>query len=197
VSEPAVHHRYTFAEYLALEESSNVKHEYFAGEIYAMAGGTPDHAALAMNFGGALLECLRGRDCRVFSSDLRIRIVATGLATYPDVSVVCGALERDPENRATVLNPLLVCEVLSDGTEDYDRGEKLEHYKRIPSLQECVLVSHREPRIEIWRRRDGGWVHEDAGAGARIRLDSLDCQLAVDEVYRGGLQDARDRSAEG
>lgn len=190
MSEPAVRHRYSFSEYLALEETSNVKHEYFAGEIYAMAGGTPDHAALAMNLGASLLRQLGGRPCRVFSSDLRIRVLATGLATYPDVTVVCGPLERDPASRASVTNPLLVAEVLSDGTEDYDRGEKLEQYKRIPSLEECLLISHREPRLEVWRRGAGDvWEHAEAGPGGRLRLESLDGELATDEVYRGGLQD--------
>ncbi len=190
MSEPAVHHRYSFTEYLALEESSNVRHEYFGGEIYGMAGGTPDHAALAMNFGAALLQHLDGRPCRVFSSDLRVRVLATGLATYPDVTVVCGPLERDPDSRTTVVNPVLVAEVLSDGTEDYDRGEKLEHYKRIPSLRECVLISHREPSLEIWRRGpDGTWAAERAGPASRVRLESLDCEVATDDIYRGGLED--------
>jgi Uma2 family endonuclease len=190
VTRLAVHHRYSFAEYLELEESSNVKHEYLAGEIYAMAGGTPDHAALAMNFGAALLERLRGQPCRVFSSDLRVRVLATGLATYPDVTVVCGPLQRDPESRTTIVNPLLVAEVLSDGTEDYDRGEKLEHYKQIPSLRECVLISHREPRVEIWRRVAGdAWSRDEVAAGAELRLVSLGCGIAVNEVYRGGLED--------
>jgi Uma2 family endonuclease len=191
VAGPAVHHRYTFAEYLLLEESSNVKHEYFAGEIYGMAGGTPDHAALAMSFGAALPDRLRGRPCRVFSSDLRVRVLATGLATYPDVTVVCGPLERDPESRTTVVNPVLVAEVTSDSTEEYDRGDKLAHYRQIPSLEEYALISHREPRVEVWRREpDGTWVHAAAGAGGRIHLASVDGELAVDEVYRSGLEDA-------
>jgi len=190
VSEPAARHRYSYADYLVLEEASNVKHEFFGGEIYALAGGSPDHAALAMNLGAALLAGIGNRPCRVFSSDLRLRVLATGLATYPDVTVVCGPLERDPENRLTVTNPSLVAEVLSNSTEDYDRGEKLEHYKRIPSLRECLLVSHREPRIEVWRRGNGGWERHTAGRGERLRLDSLDCEIAVDDVYRGGLEDS-------
>lgn len=190
MSDPAVHHRYTFAEYLALEESSNVRHEYFGGEIYGMAGGTPDHASLAMSFGAALLERLRGRACRVFSSDLRIRVLLTGLVTYPDVTVVCGPLERDAESHTTVTNPLLVAEVLSDSTEG-DRGDKVEHYKRIPSLRECVLISHRKPLVVVWRRgADDTWVHDQAGPGGRIRMVSLDCDVAVDEIYRNGLEDA-------
>jgi Uma2 family endonuclease len=194
MSDSAVHHRYSFAEYLALEETSNVKHEYFGGEIYGMAGGTPDHAALAMNFGAALLRLLGDRPCRVFSSDLRIRALATGLTTYPDVTVVCGPLERDPESRTTVVNPVLVAEVLSDGTEDYDRGEKLGHYKRIPSLRECVLISHKERRVETWRRGPGDvWTREQQGSGGRLRLESLGVEVATDEIYRGGLEDAAAR----
>jgi Uma2 family endonuclease len=191
VSDPAARHRYSYADYLELEEASNVKHEFLAGEIYALAGGSPDHAALAANLIAALLACVGSRPCRVFSSDLRVRVLATGLATYPDVTVVCGPLERDPESRLTVVNPLLVAEVLSDSTADYDRGEKLAHYKRIPSLQECLLVSHREPRVEIWRRGSrGGWEHEEAARGGRLRLASLDGEIGVDEVYRGGLDDS-------
>jgi Uma2 family endonuclease len=156
-----------------------------------MAGGTPDHAALAMAFGAALVECLRHQPCRVFSSDLRVRVLATGLATYPDVTVVCGPLERDPESRTTVVNPLCVVEVLSDGTEEYDRGDKLEHYKRVPSLRECVLVSHRERLVEVWRRNgEHAWTREEARGGGQIRLESLGCAVAVDDVYRGGLEDA-------
>jgi len=193
VTEPAARHRYSYADYLALEEASNVKHEFFAGEIYGLAGGTPDHAALAANLGAALVARVGDRPCRVFSSDLRVRVLATGLATYPDVTVVCGPLERDPDSRTTVVNPTLVAEVSSASTEDYDRGEKLEHYKRIPSLRECVLVSHREPRVEVWRRSAAGrWERDAAVSGEVIRLKSLDCEIAVDDIYRGGLEDAAD-----
>ena len=183
-------HRHTYADYLAVEEASNTKHEYFDGEIYAMAGGTPAHAALAVAMSAALFEQLRGRACRVFSSDLRVRVPATGLATYPDVTVVCGALERDPESYTTVVNPTLVVEVTSDGTEDYDRGEKLDHYKQLPSLRECVIASHREPRLEVWRREpDGSWSHRSATQGQVLRLESLGCELSADDVYRVGLED--------
>lgn len=194
MSEPAARHRYSYRDYLALEEASNVKHEFYAGEIYALAGGSPDHAALAVMVAAALVTGIGDRSCRVFSSDLRVRVLATGLATYPDVTIVCGALERDPEDRLTVVNPSLVAEILSNSTEDYDRGEKLQQYRQIPSLQECLLVSHREPRIEVWRRRSSGeWERHTAGLGERLRLDSLDCEIAVDDVYRGGLEDSGSR----
>ncbi len=178
-------HAYTYAQYLAHEAASNVKHEYLDGEIYAMAGGSPEHAFLAMAVGSLLRPQLEGKPCRVSSSDLRVRVVETGLATYPDVSVVCGPLERDPQSQETVLNPTLVVEVLSEGTERYDGGEKFEHYKRILSFQEYVLVSQNESRIEVWRRQGDSWIHQEGRAGGRVSLQSIDCQLDVDEVYRG------------
>src|SRR5881227_3318958 len=107
---PALVHKlnYTYAEYLGFEASSNVKHEFLDGEIYAMAGGTPRHAALTLALAAALLNFLRGGPCRAFSSDLRIRVMPSGFAGYPDVTVVCGPLERDPESEATVTNPRLI-----------------------------------------------------------------------------------------
>ena len=156
---PAPAHRihYTRAEYLALEASSNVKHEYLDGQIYGMAGGTPEHAALAAAVIGLLFPQLRRGRCRPLDADLRVRVAETGLATYPDVTVVCGARERDSVDGHAVTNPTLIVEVLSPSTESYDRGDKFEHYKCLPSLREYVLVSHRERRVEVWTRGDGGW----------------------------------------
>ncbi len=185
---PAPRRHFTFRDYLSLEEASNVKHGYFAGEIYAMAGGTPEHAALAAAVGGALFAQLEGSDCRIFRSDLRVRVLATGLATYPDVTVACGALERDPENSDTITNPALIVEILSPSTEAYDRGEKLEHYQQIPSLRECVLVAHDRRRIEVRRRevRDG-WSHAATEAGT-VDLAAIGCRLEVESLYdRAGV----------
>lgn len=185
VTAHAALHRHSFADYIALEEASNTKHEFLDGEIYAMAGGTPEHAALAVSVSASLLGQLRGRGCRVFSSDLRVRVLASGLATYPDVTVVCGPLERDPESRTTIVNPRLVVEVLSDGTEDYDRGEKLDHYRRVPSLAAVVFVSHREERIEVWERDSGGsWHRQPYGPGETAEIPTLPVRLVVDEIYR-------------
>lgn len=176
-------HRYSFAEYLAVEEVERVRHEYLDGEIYAMAGGMPEHAALAAALTTALGQQLRGGPCRVYSSDLRARILATGLATYPDVTVVCGPAETDPESSTHVVNPRAVFEVLSDGTDHYDRGEKLEHYKKAPSAMEVVLLSHRERRIDVWERGVDGWSVAGLGSGETVRLGSLDCALDVDAIY--------------
>jgi Uma2 family endonuclease len=176
-------HGYSFADYLALEEASNTKHEFLNGEIYAMAGGTPEHAALAVATSAALLAQLAGGPCRVYSSDLRVRVLATGLATSPDVTVVCGAMKRDPESADTVTNPRLVVEVTSKGTESEGRGEKLEQYRKVPSLQAVVLVSHREPHIEVWEpAADGTWSSRSFESGQTAEVRALPVRLVVDEI---------------
>ena len=163
---PQSHHDYSFADYLALERDSEIKHEFDAGEILAMAGGTARHSALAVNVASALRET-RPAGCTVFQSDMRVRVVATGRAAYPDVSMVCGPIEYDPEDaaRTTIANPIVLAEVLSVTTEKGDRGNKWMHYQRIPSLQEYVLVSQ-DPRIEVFRRlRSGAWEYVEVREG--------------------------------
>ncbi len=178
-------HTYSYQTYLEHEASSNVKHEFVDGEIYAIAGGTVGHAIMAMNVGASLVTQLHDRPCVVASSDLKVRVLATGMTGYPDVTVICGPVERDPVGRDVVLNPTLVVEVTSGSTEDWDRGEKLEQYKQIPDLQECVLVSHRQHRIEVVRRTaEGTWTTDTAGPGEVLRLTSVGATLAVDEIYR-------------
>ncbi len=186
MNEPAHKLSTTFAEYVRLEQTSEVKHEFLNGEIFAMSGGTPEHADLAASVIRELGNQLRGRPCRVYTSDLRIRVLATGLGTYPDASVVCGKPERDPADPNTVVNPVVLIEVLSDSSERYDRGEKFAHYRRIPSLQEYVLVSQLEPRIEVFRRNDDGtWTWSEALTPGSVTLASIQCSLSVDTVYAG------------
>lgn len=177
---------YDFDEYLELEASSDVKHEFLDGNVWAMAGGSPRHAAVAMRMGRLLGRALEGHPCEVYSSDLRIRVTETGLATYPDVSVICNQVELDPEDRRrhTAINPTLLVEVLSPSTEAYDRGEKLAHYKRIPALREVMLVAHDERRIDLWRRTASGWTQLTFHAGQAVELESLHgIRLSVDDVY--------------
>ena len=178
--------RYTIEEYVRIEEYANLKHEYLDGQVWAMAGGTPEHARIAAAISGALTSQLRGRRCAVYSSDARVRDVATGLDTYPDLTVVCGHEERDVGDRLALTNPTVLVEVTSDSSEAYDRGEKLEHYKQIPSLRELVVVSHREQCLEVYRRGDDGiWAApERAHAGERATLKAIGCSLDVDDVYR-------------
>ena len=186
----ASHHRFTFADYVALDEDAAVKLEFFGGQVWAMAGGSPEHAAVAANVVTLLNVQLAGRRCRVFTSGLRVRVPTTGLGTYPDVSVVCGKLDLDPEDpkQQTATNPRVLVEVLSPSTEDYDRGEKLAQYQEIASLEEIVLVAHDRREIEVVHRdADGRWSRQISRHGEAARLVSLGCELRVDEVYRDPL----------
>ncbi len=177
-----------YVEYLAAEENSEVKHEYLCGEVFAMAGGSPEHAALAMSIGIALGIGLRGKRCRVFNSDLRVRVEEADLATYPDVTVICGELERSANDKNAAVNPIVLVEVLSESTEAWDRGEKAAHYRRIPALREYLLVAQDEPRLELYRRADAGhWEFYEARSGESLQLTSIGVTLAVDEIYRDPL----------
>jgi Uma2 family endonuclease len=182
----SVRHRYSYEEYLAYERDSAMKHEYDAGAILAMAGGSRRHNALASRVSAAL-EVARRPGCVAFQSDQRVRVLATGRATYPDASMVCGPIEGDPADASdtTVTNPTLIVEVLSPSTEEEDRGGKWQHYQLMPSLQEYVLVSQTLPRVERYRRlASGGWEYHDSRqgvlqllAGATLDLTTLYADL--------------------
>jgi Uma2 family endonuclease len=188
MAEMARRPRYRLGEYLILEDMSNVRHEYLDGQIFAMAGGTPEHGGICANLIALLSNALAGRACRVFTSDVRVRVPATGLDTYPDASVVCGRPERDVEDSNALTNPLVLVEVTSPSTEVYDRGERLEHYKRIPSLQAVLIVAHAETRVDVWRHGSGEeWAVESVGPEGAVRLESLSCELPVTEIYRNPL----------
>lgn len=192
MSLPAPRHHYSFAEYLEVEESSQVRHEYYSGEIYAMAGGTPEHAAIVASVTAALGRQLSGEPCRVYSSDLRVRILATGLATYPDVTVICGPSVRDPESPTHVVNPKVVVEVLSPSTEAYDRTAtwgtgKLQHYQQVPSLDAIVLVEPRGDQVALWRREGTLFEARTFGPGEIVPIDVIGCTLAVDELAAAAL----------
>jgi Uma2 family endonuclease len=179
-------HRYTYADYVALERESPTKHEFLDGEIYAMAGGSEEHSALAAEVLRALGNAAADKPCRVHTSDLRIYVEAEGLATFPDGAVICGPLQQHtPSPKATALNPAVLVEVTSDSSEEYDTGTKLEIYRTIPSLREYVIVSHRERRITVHRRVNGDeWITRVAIAGGRVSVETVGCELVIDEVYR-------------
>ena len=153
-----------------------------------MAGGSPEHARIAANIAATLAAQLAGRRCAVFSSDLRVRVMPTGLATYPDITVVCGHLEFDPDDpkKHTVTNPTLIIEILSPSTEEYDRGEKLHHYQQIPALRAVVLVATDVQRIDVWRRTERGWAL-DSNALDAAQLEAIGCQLTLAAVYADPL----------
>jgi Uma2 family endonuclease len=177
-----VHHSYQ--DYLAALEMSSVKLEYCDGEIYAMAGGTPAHADLAAACIRLLGNALLGR-CRVSTSDLKVRIEATDLSTFPDVSVVCGEREVASIDRNATTNPTLLVEVTSNSTEDYDRGEKLNHYKQCPSVKAVLFVSHRRQQVTVVIRNGGAWDTREYRTGEHIEVPALSLSVAVDELYAG------------
>jgi len=181
---------YSLAEYVTLETTSNVKHEYFDGQIFAMAGGSPEHAAIGAAVIGLLYGALRTGPCRPYDSDLRVRIRETGLITYPDVTVICGPRELDAEDPQAVTNPTLIVEVLSASTESYDRTDKFDHYKRLLSLKQYVLVSLRERRIDVHTRaEDGSWSSVISNEGEQASLSSVSASLNVSEVLASATSD--------
>jgi Uma2 family endonuclease len=165
---------------------SSSKHEFLDGEIYAMAGGSEEHSALAAAMVHALVNAVGDRPCRVHTSDLRLYVAAVGLATFPDASVICGPLQQHaPSPTATALNPIVLVEVTSDSSEEYDTGSKSEYYRTIPTLREYVIVSHRERRITVHTRgKDGTWATSVATRKGRVEISSLGADLIVDEIYR-------------
>lgn len=183
MSRVAARSQMTADEFLAWEREQPTKHEFFHGEVFAMAGGSPRHNVLCGNLVTALNSALRPRGCAVLTSDQRVTMASRGRYVYPDVSVVCGGLET--ESNDVLMNPTVLVEVLSGSTEQYDRGLKWEGYQRIASLEDYVLVSQAEPRIEHYRRApDGSWNYRAAGPGERVTL-STGVALIVDELFAG------------
>lgn len=171
----------SLAEYIELDKG-DVKHEYIGNIAYAMAGGTLEHAAIAGNIVGHLRGMLRERPCQVFTSDARLAIDATVLRTYPDVSVVCGEIIT-ADGGLSMTNPIVLVEVTTRTTADWDRGGKFAHYRRASSLREYLVVSHEERLVEHHVRGDGGlWTLRDIREGA-VELGSIMCSLPLDEIY--------------
>lgn len=178
--------RLTEAEYLEIDRAAEFKSEFYAGELFAMAGGSPTHNVIAANVIRELGTQLKQRPCRVFPSDQRLKVSETGLYTYPDVTVVCGELRLDDDRRDTLLNPTLIVEVLSESTEAYDRGDKFGHYRRLESLREYVMIAQDRPRMERYARQADSqeWLlTEVSDPQGVVTLASIGCELALAEVY--------------
>lgn len=181
---PAIRSDLSESDYLAMERRSDVKHEYFRGELFAMAGASREHNLIVLNLGSELRRVLRDRPCEVYPSDMRVQVTASGLYTYPDVTVVCDPPRFTDDARDTLLNPSALFEVLSDTTEAYDRGGKFEQYRRLDSLQSYVLLSQHRPLVEAFHKQaGGGWVLHEHNAGGTLHLASLNATLAIDEIY--------------
>ena len=176
----------TYEEYLALERTTGLKHEWVDGVAYAMAGGTPAHSRLSAQMIGELIRVIGDDPCGVHTSDLKIRPERIRFASYPDVAVVCDEVQTHPDDRNAVLNPTVLVEVLSDSTETWDRTGKFRRYRALATLRDYVLVSQHERRIEVYSRRDDGvWELREAGEGESLPLSAFGRSLEVDRVYRG------------
>lgn len=177
--------KWTPEEYFEFERTSETRHEYFQGEIYAMSGGSPKHALIMTNASASLNVQLRKQPCRVYQSDLRLSISAVGLYTYPDIMVICGELEYAFTRRDTVTNPVLIVEVLSPSTESYDRGRKFQYYRTLDSLQEYIVISQDAAHIERFTRQpnDDWLLHAADGLGDSLELLSVGCTFALSDVY--------------
>ena len=172
-------------EYLSIERRSETRSEYLNGEVFAMVGASREHNLIVANITGELRQQLKGRPCELYPNDMRVKIPATGLYTYPDVVVVCGEPLFEDEHVDTLLNPTLIVEVLSESTESYDRGKKFGHYQTVGSLAEYLLVAQDEARIEQFvKRPDAHWLYSDTrSADGFLELSSIGCVLALKEVY--------------
>ncbi|MEO0325799.1 MAG: Uma2 family endonuclease [Myxococcota bacterium] len=175
----------SYADYLAFEREAEEKHEYVNGAVIAMAGGSREHARLAMRLALRLGLLAEAQGCTVLSSDGRIRIEATGRSTYPDLSVVCGPPAPAADDPEATTNPILLVEVLSETTEREDRGPKWAHYQRLSSLRGYLLVSQSEARLELFTRSEPGegWRYRQAVPGESLALPFLRGTLDVDDVY--------------
>jgi len=177
----------TEEQYLEIERAAESKSEYFQGEMFAMGGAGAAHNRLVWNLIAELGPRLRSGPCQGYPSDMRVRVSATGLYTYPDVVVVCGEPRFLDDRRDTLLNPSLIVEVLSPSTEAYDRGRKFEHYRSIPSLTEYLLVASDRIHLDLYARQPAGqWLLTSAGGpeGA-LDLTSAGCRLAAAALYEG------------
>lgn len=178
-------HYITEEAYLAFERTSPTKHEYVDGAIYAMTGGKEPHNLIAGNVHAALHAQLRRKPCRVYQSDMRVKITQTGLNTYPDVVVLCGQPHFTDAIHDTIVNPIVIIEVLAASTERYDRGKKFPHYQTIPTLQDYLLIAQDQQRVEHFVRQDNHtWLLRVVlGAAAAITIASIDGMLLMADIY--------------
>ena len=172
-------------QYLEIERKAHFKSEYFRGEMFAMSGASRQHNRIATNLVGEARNRLRDRSCDVYGSDMRVRVSKTGLYTYPDLSITCDKPQFTDDQEDTLLTPKVLFEILSDSTEKYDRGIKSAHYRQIDSLQEYVLVSQSEPRVEVFHRQpDGNWLLREARTlDESVTLHSVGITIPMSEIY--------------
>lgn len=178
--------RYSPEEYVALERVSEQRHQFYRGQIFAMSGGNARHSRVSVNLVRHLDQRLQGGDCEVYDKDMRIKVNANGLYTYPNASVVCGNAQFEDEKKDTLLNPLVIFEVLSPSTADYDRGTKFELYRGLASLREYVIVAQEQAYIEHHvKQPDGSWLlSEIRGLEQSLSVVAAGCTLPLGDIYR-------------
>jgi len=172
--------------YLQRERTSLEKCEYYNGDVYAMAGASEQHNIIAMNLAALLHAHLRGRSCRAYPSDMRVKVLKTGLHTYPDFTITCGqSLFSDPEKRDTLINPVVIMEILSPSTERYDRGVKFQHYRTIDTLQEYILIAQDRHHVERFTRQENNeWLlSETIGIEGVAPVASIQALLQLHDIY--------------
>ena len=180
--------KYTIEQYIELEQSSEERYEYFDGEVFAMAGGSLEHAIIATNIAGSLNNKLSGKNCRAINSDMRVKVPADPPYRYPDVTVVCGEPVTEKYlGQVMLVNPVLLVEVLSPTTTDYDKDEQFLGYQSIASFQEYLLVAQERPHVTRYvRQADNQWVRSDfIGLDSAVELKSLGVTLSLSEIYQG------------
>ncbi|USJ28853.1 Uma2 family endonuclease [Dyadobacter chenhuakuii] len=177
---------YSEQEYLELEREAEYKSEYYQGEIFAMAGASPNHNRIMANLSGEIYMALKGRSCQNFSSDMRLHIPQNGLYTYPDIIILCGKPEFSQNDKDTLINPSVIIEVLSKSTSAYDRGDKFRLYRSIPTLTDYILVDSLSISVEVFRKNeDGTWLlnSEINNINERITLTNINVQIELKDVY--------------
>ncbi|MCX6360261.1 MAG: Uma2 family endonuclease [Armatimonadetes bacterium] len=187
---------WTAEQYLRFERESDLKHELINGVLYAMSGGSVAHARLTARATSLIGRQLQGSPCDTFSSDLRVKVEATGTYTYPDLSVVCGQAEVEDDRGDTLLNPTALVEVLSPSTEAHDRGAKFEHYRRLGSLRDYVLISQDRPLVEVFSRgAEQAWSYTAyEGPEATAQVPAIGCSLELAALYEN-VQPSRQEPA--
>ena len=176
----------TEEEYLAIERQAEFRSEFYNGEMFAMAGASRRHNRIVTNLVAALDNQLRERPCNVYSNDMRVKIPATRLYTYPDVVITCGAEKFVDNNQDILLSPLVIIEVLSDSTEAYDRGKKFQHYQKIDALSTYILVTQNAPGVEQYVQQEGGklWTYSEAhGTETAVNIEAINCDLKLEDIY--------------
>ncbi len=186
MGEAALQRQITREEYLEIEDQADVRSEYYNGEIFVMAGGSRNHSVICFNLNWGIREAVANKDCVGFDSNMKLEIAEHSLFVYPDVTVVCGEIEFSEGRTDIITNPVLIIEVLSPGTEMFDRGDKFAYYRTVPSLREYVLVSQHSPIVEVYHRQDeNSWLYSvSKGIDESVVFQTIHLELFLKDIYQ-------------